>query len=171
VAATNKNLAELVRSGTFREDLYYRIRVVHLELPGLSQRRGDIPLLIDHLVARFNRLQGKDIAGVSPDALGRLMEHDYPGNVRELENIIEYAFILCPGGNIRLEHLPEGLLPQEALGCALPLSGTLEDIKRRAVEEVLNRHGGRVMAACRELGVSKDTLRRILRKGAEGPRP
>ena len=120
VAATNQDLAELVHAGTFRNDLYYRIRVVHLQLPALQQRREDIPLLVDHLVAKFNRLQGKDIAGVSVEAMARLMEHDFPGNVRELENIIEQAFVLCRGGLIELHHLPPELRPvgpaaQEAL--------------------------------------------------------
>ena len=77
-----------------------------LELPSLRDRREDIPLLIDHFVARFNRLKGKDIAGVSDAVLARLMEHDFPGNVRELENIIEHAFVLCRGGVIELKHLP-----------------------------------------------------------------
>jgi transcriptional regulator with PAS, ATPase and Fis domain len=125
--------------------------------------------LAQHFIARQNALTGKEISGLAPEVLQLLMRHKFPGNVRELENIIEYAFILCPGGHIRLEHLPEGLLAGEAQERALPLSGTLADIKRRAVEEVLSRHGGRVMAACRELGVSKDTLRRILRKGTEPP--
>ena len=111
VAATNKNLAKLVESGQFREDLFYRIRVIRLELPGLQQRREDIPLLVDHLVARFNRLQGKDIAGVSEEVLARLMDHDYPGNVRELENVIEQAFVLCRGGLIELRHLPPEFRP------------------------------------------------------------
>jgi DNA-binding NtrC family response regulator len=77
------------------EDLYYRIRVVSLSLPDLSQRREDIPLLIDHIVSKFNQLQGKDIEGVSEEVMARLMGYEYPGNVRELENIIEQAFVLC----------------------------------------------------------------------------
>ena len=79
VAATNRNLAQLVQAGKFRDDLYYRIRVIHLLLPELKQRREDIPLLVDYLVAKFNRIQGKDIAGISREAMARLMEHDYPG--------------------------------------------------------------------------------------------
>ncbi|MGA8240570.1 MAG: sigma 54-interacting transcriptional regulator, partial [Desulfobacterales bacterium] len=109
VVATNRNLAKLVQNGRFRDDLYYRIRVIHLVLPALRQRREDIPLLMDHIVAKFNRLQGKDIAGVSVEAMARLMEHDFPGNVRELENIIEQAFVLCRGGIIELHHLPPEL--------------------------------------------------------------
>ena len=95
IAATNKSLGKLVEQGRFREDLFYRIHVIRIELPSLRDRREDIPLLIDHFIARFNRLKGKDIAGVSDPVLARLMEHDFPGNVRELENIIEHAFVLC----------------------------------------------------------------------------
>ena len=116
IAATNKDLASLVRTGKFREDLYYRIRVVHLKLPESSQRREDIPLLVNHLITKFNHLQGKDIAGVSDEVLARLMEHDYPGNVRELENIIEQAFVLCRGGVIELNHLPPELRPATTAG-------------------------------------------------------
>ena len=90
----------------FREDLFYRIHVIRLALPSLRDRREDIPLLIEHFIAKFNRLQGKDVVGVSDEVLGRLMEHDYPGNVRELENIIEHAFVLCRGGLDRTAHLP-----------------------------------------------------------------
>jgi DNA-binding NtrC family response regulator len=111
VAATDKDLAALVRTGTFRDDLYYRIKVVHLKLPALRHRREDVPLLVDHLVAKFNRLQDKDIAGVSDEVMARLMEHDYPGNIRELENVIEQAFVLCRGGMIELHHLPPELRP------------------------------------------------------------
>ena len=111
LAATNKNLSQLVREGKFREDLFYRIHVVHLRIPSLKERREDVPLLVDHLVDKFNRLQEKAITGVSSDVLARLMEHDYPGNVRELENIIEQAFVLCRGGQIEIEHLPVELRP------------------------------------------------------------
>ncbi len=115
VAATNRNLADLVKAGLFREDLYYRIRVIHLQLPTLRERREDIPLLVDHLVTKLNRLQGKDIAGVSDGVMTRLMGHDFPGNVRELENIIEQAFVLCRGGLIEMNHLPPELRPSGVL--------------------------------------------------------
>ena len=108
IAATNKDLAKLVRKGTFRDDLFYRIQVVRIALPHLRDRREDIPLLIEHFIAKFNRLQGKDVVGVSDEVLARLMDYDYPGNVRELENIIEHAFVLCRGGLVELHHLPPG---------------------------------------------------------------
>jgi transcriptional regulator with PAS, ATPase and Fis domain len=106
LAATHQDLGELVQVGRFREDLFYRIHVVRLELPRLCQRREDIPLLTDHFIAKFNRLQGKDVVGVADDVLARLMEYDFPGNVRELENVIEHAFVLCRSGLIQIQHLP-----------------------------------------------------------------
>jgi transcriptional regulator with PAS, ATPase and Fis domain len=99
VAATNKNLARLVEEGQFREDLYYRIRVIHLSLPALRDRREDIPLLIDHIIEKHNRLQGKTISGISVEAMAQLMGYDYPGNVRELENIIETGVCVMPRGS------------------------------------------------------------------------
>ncbi len=164
VAATNKDLTRLVRAGKFREDLLYRIRVVHLKLPALRQRREDIPLLLDRLVAKFNRLQGKDIAGVSGEVLTRLMEHDYPGNVRELENIIEQAFVLCRGGIIELHHLPPELRPAGTASAGEhPHPATLESMERVLISEALRRHRGHRRRAAQELGVDVSTLYRKLK--------
>jgi len=164
LAATNKNLAKLVRAGKFREDLFYRIRVVYLKLPSLRQRREDIPLLIDRLVAKFNRLQGKDIAGVSNEVLARLMEHDYPGNVRELENIIEQAFVLCRGGLIELHHLPPELRPATAQpGGERGGPTTLDAMERLLIAEALRRHDGNRRRAAAELGIHPATLFRKLK--------
>ena len=169
IAATNRDLEDMVARQSFRSDLYYRLNVVRLALPSLRERPEDIPLLAKHFVDRQNAQHGKDIQGLAPEVLQRLMRHGFPGNVRELENIIEYAFILCPSGLIRLEHLPESLAPQAQSVAAPPFCGTLDEIKCRAVAATLARNEGRVMAACRELGVSKDTLRRILNKGGPAP--
>jgi PAS domain S-box-containing protein len=163
VAATNKNLAQLVKTGKFRDDLYYRIRVVHLMLPALNQRREDIPLLIDYMVAKFNRLQGKNIAGISRDAMARLMEYDYPGNVRELENIIEQAFVLCKGGMIELHHLPPELRPavnetSRGLG---PMS--IDAMEKHLIIETLQRHGGNRTEAAQDLGIDISTLYRKIK--------
>jgi len=163
IAATNKDLAELVRSGKFRDDLYYRIRVIHLELPGLEQRREDIPLLVDHLVARFSRLQGKDIAGVSDEVMARLMEHDYPGNVRELENIIEQAFVLCRGGMIELRHLPRELRPTADRGVEGSQPMSLEAIERLFIAETLQRRNGNRKLAAQDLGINVSTLYRKIK--------
>ncbi len=107
IAATNKNLEQLVKEGKFREDLFYRLNVVSIMLPPLRERKEDIPLLINHFIDRFNKLKNKNITSVSDEVLAILMRHDFPGNVRELENIIEYAFILCHDQVIRVAHLPE----------------------------------------------------------------
>ncbi len=161
VAATNRRLAELVREGRFREDLYYRVRVIHLELPLLRERREDIPLLIDHLVAKFNRLQGKSIAGVSGDVLARLMDHGYPGNVRELENIIEQAFVLCRGGLIETRHLPVELRPPAPAQACAPMS--LEAMERRLIGDALERYQGNRKRSAAELGIDTSTLYRKIR--------
>ena len=160
VAATNRDLTELVRTGCFREDLYYRIRVVYLELPGLKQRREDIPLLIDHCVAKFNRIQGKDIAGLSPDAMSRLMEHDFPGNVRELENIIEQAFVLCRGGIIELHHLPPELRPASSSGNDTFGPMSIRAMEKNLIIETLGRYRGNRKKAARDLGINASTLYR-----------
>ena len=163
VAASNKDLAKLVRAGKYREDLYYRIRVIHLVLPSLRQRREDIPLLVDHFVAKFNRLQGKDIAGVAVEAMARLMEHDFPGNIRELENIIEQAFVLCRGGIIELHHLPSELRPAtpSTTGAFGPMN--LQAMERFLISDVLRRYGGNRKRAARDLGINVSTLYRKIR--------
>lgn len=164
LAATNKDLLKLVRADKFREDLFYRIRVVHLKLPSLRQRREDIPLLIDRLVAKFNRLQGKDIAGVANEVLARLMEHEYPGNVRELENIIEQAFVLCRGGMIELHHLPPELRPVAGHPAAeYGGPATLDTMERLLIAEALRRHQGNRRQTARELGINTSTLFRKLK--------
>ena len=161
VAASNRDLVRLVRKGSFREDLFYRVRVIHLRLPGLRERREDIPLLIDHVVAKFNRLQSKDLAGVSDDVLARLMEHDYPGNVRELENIIEQAFVLCRDGLIQPHHLPPELRAAEAQRPGRPARpSTLKSMERTLIVDALDRHRGNRTLAAKELGINASTLYR-----------
>ena len=164
IAATNKDLRQLVREGRFREDLFYRIHVVRLELPSLCERREDIPLLVEHFIARFNRLQGKDIAGVSDAVLARVMEHDFPGNVRELENVIEHAFVLCQGGLIEEQHLPPHLRGDAAnAGTRLPRGLTLEAMEKLLIRDALQRHGASRAAAARELGINPSTLFRKIK--------
>ncbi len=169
LAATNRNLAQLVRQGKFREDLFYRIRVVHLRIPSLHERREDVPLLVDHLVAKFNHLQQKHISGVSSDVMARLMEHDYPGNVRELENIIEQAFVLCRGGRIEIEHLPVELRHAPASAPAV-VATDMRSAQMQMIEAALTRNRGNRRQASRELGINPSTLYRKL-KAAEEPSP
>ncbi len=163
LAATNRELADLVRAGGFRDDLYYRIRVIHLKLPSLSQRREDIPLLVSHLITKFNRLQGKDIAGVSDAVMARLMEHDYPGNVRELENVIEQAFVLCRGGVIELNHLPPELRPATTSGRDESRPMSLQVMERFLISETLQRRKGNRKDAAKDLGIDVSTLYRKMK--------
>lgn len=164
IAATNKNLAKLVEQGQFREDLFYRIHVIRIDLPSLRDRREDIPLLIDHFIAKFNRSKGKDLAGVSDEVLARLMEHGFAGNVRELENIMEHAFVLCSSGVIELKHLPPALRGG-VLGEALRLGKamTLRSMEKLVISEALRRNGENRNKAARELGINPSTLFRKLK--------
>ncbi len=174
ITATNRDLPQLVRDGEFRDDLYYRLNVVNIQLPPLRERVEDIPLLVDHFVKKFSAEKQKDIVGVSDKVIARLMRYSYPGNIRELENIIEYAFILCPGGYIQEEHLPEEIsiktaAPETAV-CLTSGGQTLDEIERQAILQSLERNRWKKMLTCRELQISKDTLRRkIEHYGLQNP--
>lgn len=171
IAATNKDLDKLVREGVFREDLFYRINVIRLALPSLRDRREDIPLLIEHFIAKFNRLQGKDVVGVSDEVLARLMDYDYPGNVRELENIIEHAFVLCRGALIEMAHLPPQLRGTDEVVSSNIAGMTLDAIERYVIANALQRHGGNRTATARELGINPSTLFRKLKSlGTDQPK-
>jgi len=174
IAATNRDLKALVEEGTFRDDLYYRLNVVNITLPPLRDRKEDIPLLIEHFIDKFRAEKQKDISGVSDKVLTRLMQHSFPGNIRELENIIEYGFILCPGGLIQEHHLPDSFhLDEPADSYDKNLQSgvlSLEQIEKQAILGALQRNKWKRMMTCRELGISKDTLRRkIERYGLENP--
>jgi transcriptional regulator with PAS, ATPase and Fis domain len=173
IAATNKDLRRLVRKGAFREDLFYRVNVVRLKLPELRNRREDIPLLAERFVGKFNRLQNKDVAGVSDATLALLMEHDYPGNVRELENIIEHAFVLCRGGLIEPHHLPPSI--RSDADTATPRGRgafTLKALEALHIADAVRRHGGNRTAAARELGIDPSTLfRKVKALRIELPSP
>jgi PAS domain S-box-containing protein len=138
IAATHRNLEELVKAKTFRDDLYFRINVFKIVLPPLAERREDVPLLVDHAIERFNHQKGRAVASVSREAMAALMLYDWPGNVRELENAIEHAFILCRDDIIRIEDLPERLIP---IGHPVSLPGglTLQDIEKTAILQALHR--------------------------------
>jgi PAS domain S-box-containing protein len=164
IVATNRDLAAQVKKGAFRQDLFYRVNVVRLEMPPLRKRKEDIPMLVDHFVARANRTRGKSLSGVSPEVLSFLMAHDYPGNIRELENIIEHAFVLCSEGQIELRHLPEDFI---ARAPATGKQGVMEDTVRatesQTIREALRRNRYNRLAAARELGIHKSTLFRKMK--------
>lgn len=160
IAATNRDLRALVNEGKFRDDLFYRLNVIRLRLPELRERRQDIPLLVERFISRFNRLQNKKIIGLSEDALAVLMKHEYPGNVRELENIIEHAFVLCSGGLIQKCHLPPEVTGEEPSAGAEPLRHrlTLKELEAIHIAEAVRRHGGNRNTAAEELGIDPSTL-------------
>jgi len=173
ITATNRNLKALVAEGRFRQDLYYRINTVQLTLPPLRQRREDIPLLVDHCIARFNELTGRGLTGrrvrsMSGQAMRALMRHNWPGNVRELEHAVEHAFVLVKDNVIGLQHLPLEISGKvdgkEKADSDLDRAGILDQAERQAIEEVLTKHGWNKAAAARELGLSRTTLWRKMRK-------
>jgi len=166
IAATNRDLQSLVEQGIFRDDLFYRLNVVKLLLPPLRDRKEDVSMLCKHFVKVFSTRQGKEIVGVSEAVLDILMQYDFPGNIRELENIIEYAFILCHSGFIMPEHLPDPLAPKKVKPSARnqPSPRSLEEVEKQAIANALDRNKWRRLATCRELGISKDTLRRKIEK-------
>jgi len=163
ITATNRNLAELVEQGKFRDDLYYRINVVKIAIPKLSERKQDIPLLVDHFIRRFNHLTGKEITGVSEETMAALMHHEWPGNVRELENAVEHAFVLCNEGLLQLKHLPAQLIPRNDLPVGSnPMS--MKDIEKEAIRKALGRNGWKKTKTAGELGIDRNTLRRKIRQ-------
>ena len=184
VAATHRDLARRVQDGSFRKDLYYRLRVVELRLPALVERPGDVPLLAQHFVRRVARRTGKPIEGLSPSALRALQAYDFPGNVRELRNIVERAFVFCRGPLIEARHLPPEVhagpaaggrrAPEPAAaGAAEPdafpapaggsvVRGAVVDATR--LRAALERHRWNRSATARALGVGRNTLWRWMRR-------
>jgi len=171
IVATNKDLVALMHRGLFREDLYYRVNVVRVELPPLRSRKEDIPLLVAQFIDRFNQLQHKDIKGVSADSLSLLMAHDWRGNVRELENMIERAFVLCDGGLIEKTHLPEELTAHHvAVSCASEIQKSRHLLEAKFLCDALKKTNYHREAAAKELGIHKTTLlRRVKKLGIQLP--
>jgi PAS domain S-box-containing protein len=171
VAATNRDLHAEVKAGRFRQDLYFRVNVIRIALPPLRERREDIPLLAQHFIDRMNHLREKKITKVSNNALAAFMQYDWPGNIRELENAIEHAFVLSHGGEIELHHLPTVLREMGTDRKTIPQGRTLAEIEARAIYETLARHNWKRLAAAKELGINKTTLwRKIKHLGLEIPR-
>lgn len=174
IAATNRNLQEEVAAKRFREDLYFRLNVINIEVPPLRRRPEDIPLLAAHFLQRYAERNRKSIKGFSPQALDILLRHDWPGNVRELENAVERAAILCNGDLITPRELPQTVSQS---GGAAPLAEApaeqgegslaglkLDDVERRAIEETLRQTGDNKSEAARRLGITRATLHNKLRK-------
>jgi two-component system response regulator PilR (NtrC family) len=174
IAATNQDLAKAVADGRFREDLYYRINVIPISLPPLRERREDIPLLADHFLAKFSEQMGKSIAGISQDAMDLLVEYDWPGNIRELENVLERAVALEGTPAILPESLPpavRGDAPRPSANAvdALPdggidLEAHVKEIERGYIAQALERAGGVQVKAAELLGMSFRSFRYYVKK-------
>ncbi|MCG8375006.1 MAG: sigma 54-interacting transcriptional regulator, partial [Chlorobiales bacterium] len=162
IAATNRNMGDLVHKGVFREDLYYRINVVKITMPPLRERKEDIPLLAEMFISRFNLLKGKDVAGMSPEALELLNSHSFPGNIRELENAIEHAFAFCNGGIIEPVHLPVNL------GGGSPVDQkpgrSLKDLEAQSIVSALKNNNWNRSLTAQQLGIHQSTLWRKIKK-------
>jgi PAS domain S-box-containing protein len=162
VTASNHDLKKLVQEGRFREDLYYRLKVVRINLPSLNERKDDLPLLIDHFIREFNLIRGKTIQGAAPEVLACLRDYPFPGNVRELKNIIEYAFISCQGPLIGMEHLSSDVLNGISVAPGRPTEDRSPEAQK--IREVLRSQGGNHIKTARALGISRTTLWRRLKR-------
>jgi two-component system, NtrC family, response regulator AtoC len=181
VTATNRDLAQEIASGGFREDLFYRLNVVPLHIPPLRERREDVPLLASHFIAKFNDRLKKAITGIAPEAVQRLIAYNWPGNIRELENLMERTILFCEGPEIRVEDLPPelaGLAPITAddsqrvtatggPAAAAPASASslkeavraeTERVERELIQRALDETGGNVTQAARKLKISRKSL-------------
>jgi transcriptional regulator with PAS, ATPase and Fis domain len=159
VVASNCNLDQLVEEKKFRDDLYFRINVIKLTLPELKERKEDIILLVDCFITRLNEKQKKNIIGISEEALAALVLYDWPGNIRELENAIEHAFVLCKTELIELNDLPKKILSSINAG-SLNQGKTLKDVEKEAIFQALQRNQWKKARTARELGINKNTLHR-----------
>lgn len=169
ITATNKDLAGQVRTQRFREDLYYRLNVITLQLPPLRERRQDIPLLITHFIQKYARRNSKEVKSIQKEALERLQAYDWPGNVRELENVIERAVVLTQGATLGVSDLSlDDLHVQRPLDSEayfmLPLHTTLAEIEREAIVQTLQQNGGNRQATARQLAIAPATLYRKLKE-------
>jgi len=178
LAATNKDLQELVRNGRFREDLWFRLNVIQIHLPPLRDRREDIPPLMRHFLNSANRRFTKNVVAVAPDALAVIAHYDYPGNVRELRNVIEHAVVMADHGTIRTQDLPVAVVAGSsrhrligqsgAIAPTLDPSGsdfkTLAQAEKELIQWTLGKLSGNQTEVARKLGISRSTLWRKLKE-------
>ncbi len=169
IAATNRNLKKRIEDGLFREDLYYRLNVVSVEMPSLRARSSDVPALVLHFIERFSRANDKIVEGITQEAMELLVAYDWPGNVRELENAIERAVVLACGPMIELRLLPPHIRPVRSTGAPAIPGATLAEIERYAILETLKLTGGSKARAAQILGISTRTIHYRLHEYQEAP--
>jgi len=167
IAATNLDLEEKVADGSFRRDLFYRINIIRFTLPALRDRKEDLPLLVEHFIEKLNRIKGRFVANLSQEAMTQLLAHDFPGNIRELENIIEHGFVLCQEGEMGMQHLPSSLGDSPAEKLPPPAGKIVQNLQVAEADLILDalKHCNyNRLAAAKELGMHKSTLFRKLKK-------
>ena len=172
ISATKNSLTQLVREDKFRDDLYFRLNILKIELPSLAQRKDDVPLLINHFVEKLNHKTGKSIVGVSSKVMEILMLHDFPGNVRELENILEHAFVMCSDDEIQSKHLPNDIIqnsekPRKAIDSIKPIQNS----EYKVLLETLEKHDWNKLRTAEELYLHRTTLWRKMQKYGITDRP
>ncbi len=170
IAATNRDLKAEIKKGHFREDLYYRLNVIAVELPPLREKRADIGPLASFFLGRYAKENGRNIEGITEQALKVLASYDWPGNVRELENVIERAVVLCEGPQVDVRHLPPSLVPADQRDGPPPIPGsTIQDLERYAILKTLEACGGSTSKAASILGVSPRKIQYKLHEYSGGP--
>ena len=173
LAATNKSLEELVSKGQFRQDLYYRLRVVRIELPALRERREDIPLFLDHFLKQLTLRDGPKVEGVAPVVMEKFMLYPWPGNVRELKNVLEGMVVITANKVLNLEDLPPEIAShkESTAGLSVPVGASLADIETEMIRRTMVRTQGNRTRAARMLGISLRTLQRKLKAMGEPEQP
>ena len=179
IAASNRDPFDMVKEGTFREDLYYRLNVLPIHLPPLRQRKGDIPLLAMAFLERFAGKVDEGVRGFTPEAMAQMESYPWPGNVRELRNIVERMAILCDSDRIELRHLPAEIreAPAQSTITLLPQTwkefmklkqqvreASVQDLERRFLAEALQRHGGNITKAAESVGIQRPNFHALMRK-------
>lgn len=167
IAASNKNIGDMVNKGLFRKDLFYRINVLNIELPPLCERVCDIPLLCDYFITNFNARYLKEIKGIAEEALDQLLVYNFPGNIRELENIIEHAFIVCKGEYIQTEHLSKNMRVESIdkdVGENITALKNFREVERFYIESMLSETSGDKLIAAKRMGIHKATLYRKMKQ-------
>ncbi len=164
VAAANKDLKAAVERGEFREDLYYRLKVIPIHLPPLRERKDDIPLLVSHFIEKFNKEMGRTVTNLAPKAMELLLEYKYPGNIRELEHIMEHAFVRCQGRTILPEHLPKELQNLDVIDKAMESEEPLKELERETIFRALEEAGWRYQDCAKRLKISRTTLWRRMKE-------
>ncbi len=171
ISATNRSLKKLVEEGKFREDLYYRLNVINIHIPPLRERKEDIPVLVDYFLGELNQKLGKGIKGVEKEVLSLFKRLPWKGNVRELKNVMERAYIQAPGDTIKLQDLPPEYLEEEKeLAAQVKIPSSLEELEKKYIMETLKYASGNCSLAARLLGISRRSLYRKLKKYGIDPK-